>query len=231
MNNFIEIKNITKNYYKNKKINVLKNINFKFKKGKIYSLIGPSGSGKSTFLNLISLIDRPSFGKIIIEKKEINFSNTSINDQYRSQNIGIIYQGKNLLGDFNALENVYISRLALSNNKIKAINDAKKIIKKLKLINRLYNYPSELSGGEEQRISLARALINSPNIILADEPTGNLDYKNSKEVFKILFGLKKPNRVIIFATHNRYFANMADCKIELVNGKIKARNARVSKNI
>ena len=231
MNNFIEIKNITKNYYKNKKINVLKNINFKFKKGKIYSLIGPSGSGKSTFLNLISLIDRPSFGKIIIEKKEINFNNTSINDQYRSQNIGIIYQGKNLLGDFNALENVYISRLALSNNKIKAINDAKKIIKKLNLSNRLYNYPSELSGGEEQRISLARALINSPNIILADEPTGNLDHKNSKEVFKILFGLKKTNRVIIFATHNRYFANMADCKIELLNGKIKVRNARVSKNI
>ena len=227
MNNFIEIKNITKNYYKNKKINVLKNINFKFKKGKIYSLIGPSGSGKSTFLNLISLIDRPSFGKIIIEKKEINFNNTSINDQYRSQNIGIIYQGKNLLGDFNALENVYISRLALSNNKIKAINDAKKIIKKLNLSNRLYNYPSELSGGEEQRISLARALINSPNIILADEPTGNLDHKNSKEVFKILFGLKNTNRVIIFATHNRYFANMADCKIELLNGKIKVRNARV----
>ena len=231
MNNFIEIKNITKNYYKNKKINVLSNINFKFKKGKIYSLIGPSGSGKSTFLNLISLIDRPSSGKIIIEKKEINFNNTSINDQYRSQHIGIIYQGKNLLGDFNALENVYISRLALSNNKIKAINDAKKIIKKLNLSNRLYNYPSELSGGEEQRISLARALINSPNIILADEPTGNLDHKNSKEVFKILFGLKKTNRVIIFATHNRYFANMADCKIELLNGKIKVRNARVSKNI
>ena len=95
----------------------------------------------------------------------------------------------------------------------------------------MYNYPSELSGGEEQRISLARALINSPNIILADEPTGNLDHKNSKEVFKILFGLKKTNRVIIFATHNRYFANMADCKIELLNGKIKVRNARVWKNI
>ena len=231
MNNFIEIKNITKNYYKNKKINVLSNINFKFKKGKIYSLVGPSGSGKSTFLNLISLIDRPSSGKIIIEKKEINFSNTSINDQYRSQNIGIIYQGKNLLGDFNALENVYISRLALNNNKIKAINDAKKIIKKLNLSNRLYNYPSELSGGEEQRISLARALINAPNIILADEPTGNLDHKNSKEVFKILFKLKNKERIIIFATHNRYFANMADCKIELLNGKIKVRNARVSKNI
>ena len=231
MNNYIEIKNITKNYYKNRKIHVLKNINFKFKKGKIYSLVGPSGSGKSTFLNLISLIDRPSSGKIFIEKKEINFNDTSSNDQFRSKNIGIIYQGKNLLGDFNALENVYISRLALNNNKIKAIIDSKKLIKKLNLTSRLYNYPSELSGGEEQRISLARALINSPNIILADEPTGNLDYKNSKEVFKILFGLKKSNRVIIFATHNRYFANMADCKIELLNGKINVRNARDSKNI
>ena len=231
MNNYIEIKNITKNYYKNKKINVLKNINFKFKKGKIYSLVGPSGSGKSTFLNLISLIDRPSSGKIVIEKKEIDFNNASQNDQFRSQNIGIIYQGKNLLGDFNALENVYISRLALDDNKKKAIDDAKKIIKKLNLSNRLYNYPSELSGGEEQRISLARALINSPNIILADEPTGNLDHKNSKEVFNILFKLRKKNRVIIFATHNRYFANMADCKIELLNGKINVKNARVSKNI
>ena len=231
MNNYIEIKNITKNYYKNKKINVLKNINFKFKKGKIYSLVGPSGSGKSTFLNLISLIDRPSSGKIVIEKKQIDFNNTSQNDQFRSQNIGIIYQGKNLLGDFNALENVYISRLALDDNKKKAIDDAKKIIKKLNLSNRLHNYPSELSGGEEQRISLARALINSPNIILADEPTGNLDHENSKEVFNILFKLRKKNRVIIFATHNRYFANMADCKIELLNGKINVKNARVSKNI
>ena len=231
MNNYIEIKNLSKTYWKKKKIDVLKNISFKFKKGKIYSLVGPSGSGKSTFLNLISLIDRPSSGKVIIEKKEINFNQTSKNDYFRSQNIGIVYQSKNLLGDFNALENVYISRMALNNNKKKAIEDAKKIISKLKLSNRLYNYPSELSGGEEQRISLARALINSPNIILADEPTGNLDYKNSKEVFKILFGLKKPNRVIIFATHNRYFANMADCKIELLNGKINVRNARVAKKI
>tara|TARA_Y100000590_G_scaffold369770_1_gene431236 strand:- start:884 stop:1579 length:696 start_codon:yes stop_codon:yes gene_type:complete len=231
MNNYIEIRNITKNYYKNKKINVLKKINFKFKKGKIYSLVGPSGSGKSTFLNLISLIDKPSSGKIIIEKKEINYNDSSSNDKFRSKNIGIIYQGKNLLGEFNALENVYISRLAFNNNKIEAVDKAKKLLKKLNLSNRLYNYPSELSGGEEQRISLARALINAPNIILADEPTGNLDHKNSKEVFKILFGLKKSNRVIIFATHNRYFANMADCKIELLNGRINAKNARVSKNI
>ena len=228
MNNIISLKNVSKLYKSKKNIKVLNNINFNFKKGKIYSLVGPSGSGKSTFLNLISLIDRPSSGKIFIEKNEINYNNISKNDQFRSQNIGIIYQGKNLLVDFNALENVYISRLALDNDKKKAIDDAKKLIKKLKLSNRLYNYPSELSGGEEQRISLARALVNSPNIILADEPTGNLDYKNSKEVFKILFGLKKPNRVIIFATHNRYFANMADCKIELISGKIKKTiNARI----
>ena len=225
MNNYIQIKNLSKIYFKQKKIIVLDKINFKFKKGKIYSLVGPSGSGKSTFLNLISLIDRPTSGKIIIENNEINFSQMSKNDEFRSQNIGIVYQGKNLLSDFNALENVYISRLALNENKLKAIEDAKKIIKKLKISNRLYNFPSELSGGEEQRIALARALINSPKIILADEPTGNLDYNNSKEVFKILFGLKRSDRVIIFATHNRYFANKADCKIEMVNGKINAKNA------
>ena len=210
MNNLIEIKNIVKQYNSHKKIKILNKINFSFKKGKIYSLVGPSGSGKSTLLNLLSLIDRPSSGNIKIANK-----------------IGIIYQDNNLLPDFNALENVYLARLAIDNNKNKAIEDSKKIIKNLKLNKRLEHFPSELSGGEIQRIAIARALINSPEIILADEPTGNLDYRNAKEVFKILFKLKRANRLIIFATHNRYFANMADCKIQMINGKIKLTNAKI----
>lgn len=231
MNNLIEIKNLYKNYETIKRVNVLKKINFNFKKGKIYSLVGPSGSGKSTLLNLLSLIDKPSSGSIKISNFNINFSKNSENDILRAKKIGLIYQDKNLLSDFNALENVYLARLALQNNKTQAIVDAKNLIKKLGLLNRIEHFPSELSGGEKQRIAIARALINSPEIILADEPTGNLDHKNAVEVFKILFKLKRKDRLIIFATHNRYFANMADCKIELFSGKIRLTNARNNKKI
>ena len=229
MNNLIQIKKLVKQYDSHRKIKILNKINFSFKKGKVYSLVGPSGSGKSTLLNLLSLIDRPSSGYIKILNNNINFSETSINDELRANKIGIIYQDNNLLPDFNALENVYLARLSIDNNKKKAIEDSKKIIKNLGLSNRLEHFPSELSGGEMQRIAIARALINSPEIILADEPTGNLDYKNAKEVFKILFKLKKADRLIIFATHNRYFANMADCKMELISGRIKVTNARIKK--
>ena len=129
--------------------------------------------------------------------------------------------------DFTALENVYLARLSIENNKKKAIEAAKKIITKMGLIKRINHYPSELSGGEMQRIAIARALINEPEIILADEPTGSLDHSTAKEVFKILYKLKDPNRLIIYATHNRFFANMADCKLEMINGNIKTINARI----
>ena len=226
MTNIIEIKNLSKKYEQNKNVNVLKNLNFKFKKGKIYSLTGPSGSGKSTLLNILSLVDKPTNGKITIKDKTIDFKEKKSNDIIRSNEIGIIYQDKNLLTDFTALENVYLARLNLILNKENAINDAKKLISKVGLSNRMYHYPSQLSGGECQRIAICRALINSPNIILADEPTGNLDYKNAKEIFKMFFNLKNKDRILIFATHNRYFANKADCKIELLDGKIKVVNAR-----
>ena len=229
MNNLIEINNLVKQYNTHKKIKILNKLSFSFKKGKIYSLVGPSGSGKSTLLNLLSLIDRPSSGNIKICNKNISFAKKHINDQLRANKIGIIYQENNLLNDFNALENVYLARLSIDNNKKKAITDSINLIKSLGLSNRLNHLPSELSGGEMQRIAIARALVNSPKIILADEPTGSLDYTNAKEVFKILFKLKKSDRLIIFATHNRYFANMADCKIELIGGKIKTSNVRITK--
>ena len=229
MNNIIELKQLTKTYENIKKIKVLNNLNFKFKKGKIYSLMGPSGSGKSTLLNLISLIDRPTTGKIKIENYEINHKENLINDKIRANKIGIIYQDKNLLSDFTALENVYLARLSIDNDKKKALEDAKKLIKRIGLDNRKDHLPSELSGGEAQRIAISRALINSPDIILADEPTGNLDHENSKEIIKIIFKLKNKDRIIIFATHNRYFADLADCKIELNDGKIKVINARIKK--
>ena len=222
MNSLIELKNISKHYIVNKKTTILRRVNFKFKKGLIYSLVGPSGSGKSTLLNILSLIDKPSSGEIVI----IKYNDISKNDQLRGDKIGIIYQQNNLLPDFNALENVYLARLAIDNNKDKAIFEAKKIIKNLGLSNRLNHFPSELSGGELQRIAISRALINKPEIILADEPTGSLDHSTAKEVFKTLYKLKSKKRLIIYATHNRLFANMADCKLEMIDGNIRPSNAR-----
>ena len=226
MNNLIELKNVSKNYTSSKKIEVLKNINYTFKPGKIYSLIGPSGSGKSTLLNLISLIDKPSSGFIKLDNVKINDNDIEQRDIIRSKKIGIIYQDKNLLADFTTLENVYMARLSLSDNKKKAVVDAKNLLKKVGLDKRLSHFPSELSGGESQRVAISRALINSPDIILADEPTGNLDNKNARDIFKLLFSLKNKNRIIIFATHNRYFADMSDCKLSLIDGKIITINAR-----
>jgi len=227
MSKKIILKNISKKYSTNANIKVLNDLNFSFEKGKIYSLVGPSGSGKSTLLNLLSLIDTPTAGSIEILKNKVNFKEKTKNDRIRSEKIGIIYQDKNLLSDFTALENVYLPMLLLTNDKYKSIIEAKKMIKKVGLSSRLNHYPSELSGGENQRIAISRALINQPEIILADEPTGNLDFNNAKQIFNIIFNLKNNNRIIIFATHNRYFANMADCKIQMINGKIKLINARI----
>ena len=228
MNNFLKLNNLSKKYQKNKSLKVLNNINFKFESGKIYSIIGPSGSGKSTLLNLLSLIDIPSSGFIEYNKEKIDVNSSIKNDDLRSKNIGIIYQDKNLLPDFTAVENVTLPNLLISNNKSKSRELAKKLIKKFDLNSRLNHYPSELSGGENQRIAIARALINEPNIILADEPTGSLDFENAKQIFKILFNLKNKNRIIIFATHNRYFANMADCKIKMIDGKMNVINERIA---
>ena len=226
MNNLITLKKITKNFFNNKKISVLKKIDYSFKKGKVYSIMGPSGSGKSTLLNILSMIDKPTSGSLSINNIIINFSKTVDNDKIRSKKIGIIYQQNNLLSDFTALENVYLARLAVDNNKKKSVEASKKIIKQMGLTSRENHYPSELSGGEIQRIAIARALINEPEIILADEPTGSLDQSTAKEVFKVLNKLKNKNRLIIYATHNRFFANMADCKLEMIDGNIKTINGR-----
>ena len=224
MNNYIKIKNLTKKYEKNKSIKVLNDISFNFEPGKTYSIMGPSGSGKSTLLNLLSLIDVPTAGSIEINSKKIKLNNKAENDLIRAEKIGIIYQDKNLLSDFTALENVYLPNLLISREKQKSVESAKKLIKTIGMSARINHFPYELSGGENQRIAIARALINDPDIILADEPTGSLDTNNAKLIFNILFNLKNKKRIIIFATHNRYFANMADCKILMNNGKMSITN-------
>ena len=224
MNNIIQLTNINKSFNSFRKLKVLKKISYKFKKGKIYSLIGPSGSGKSTLLNLLSLIDRPTSGSLIINNKNINFNLTEKNDILRANKIGIVYQQDNLLPDFTALENIYLANLAINNDKKKAIIKAKILLKKIGLINRSDYYPAQLSGGEKQRIAIARAIINDPQIILADEPTGSLDLETAKEIFGIIKSQINSERIIIFATHNRFFANKADCLLELINGNITPIN-------
>ena len=227
MSSLIQINNLSKSFNGIKKTKVLKKISYNFKKGKIYSLMGPSGSGKSTLLNLLSLIDRPTSGSVFFENKMVNYKDSSKNDILRANKIGIIYQQDNLLPDFTALENVYLANLAIEKNKEISEIKSKKLLKKVGLSNRIYHYPAELSGGEKQRVSIARALINDPQVILADEPTGSLDLETAKSVFDLLKKQINANRLIIFATHNRFFAKKADCKLEIVNGNIRTINARV----
>tara|TARA_B100000123_G_scaffold129123_1_gene95218 strand:- start:116 stop:793 length:678 start_codon:yes stop_codon:yes gene_type:complete len=225
MNNLIQLTNLNKSFEGSKKISVLKKISYNFRKGKIYALMGPSGSGKSTLLNLLSLIDRPNSGTIKFENNLINFSESNENDILRANKIGIVYQQDNLLPDFTSLENIYLASLAAGNNKKISLLKAKNLLKKVGLLNRSDHYPSQLSGGEKQRVSIARAVINDPQIILADEPTGSLDLETAKEIFELLKNQINSNRLIIFATHNRFFANKADCLLEMVNGNIKTINA------
>ena len=223
MNNFLRLKNISKHFNNQKKIKVLKDLSYDFKKGKTYALMGPSGSGKSTLLNLISLIDRPTHGSIKFNNDNVNYTNNKKNDIFRAKNIGIVYQQNNLLPDFTALENIYLANLSI-NSRDQAIKKAKVLLRKIGLSNRSNHFPSQLSGGECQRIAIARAIINDPDIILADEPTGSLDLNTAKEIFQLLNNQKKPNRLIIFATHNRFFANKADCLLEMTNGSVKTIN-------
>ena len=227
MNNFIKLNNVNKSFNNRKNLKVLRKLSYNFKLGKIYSLMGPSGSGKSTLLNLLSLIDRPSSGSITYQNKQINFDNSKENDILRANKIGIIYQQDNLLTDFTALENVYLANLTIEKNKEISIAKSRQLLKKVGLSNRVDHFPSELSGGEKQRVSIARALINDPQVILADEPTGSLDQVTAISVFDIIKKQINSNRIIIFATHNRFFAKKSDCILEIVNGNIKTVNGRV----
>ena len=224
MSKFLELKNISKTFETNKKLQVIKNLSYNFNKGKIYSLMGPSGSGKSTLLNLISLIDRPSSGSIKFNNYQINYDEKEENDKFRAKRIGIVYQQDNLLPDFTSLENIYLASLSINNDKNLSILKAKKLLKAIGLFNRAGYYPSQLSGGEAQRIAIARAIINDPEIILADEPTGSLDMRTAKDIFNLLKNQKRSDRLIIFATHNRFFGKKADCLLEMKDGNIKSSN-------
>jgi ABC-type lipoprotein export system ATPase subunit len=224
-NNILEIKKVNKNFqHRNGLIEIFKNITLKIKKGDLVALVGPSGSGKSTLLNMISLIDTPTSGQIIFDNKDMRNLKEENKDNIRKKHISMIFQNNNLLTDFTALENVLMPLIIKEEKITLSRKKAEKILTAFNLKSRQNHYPDELSGGEQQRVAIARALISETDLILADEPTGNLDYKTSQEIFSYFLKLKKLNKTIIFATHNRDLANKADYKLSILNGNIKRAN-------
>ena len=223
----IETQNLKKSYQQlNGNITLFNNLNLKIKQGDLVAVVGPSGSGKSSLLHLLALLDEPTKGHIKINNILTNKFTDEKKDETRRKNISIIFQENNLLNDFTAIENVMMPLIIRSENVENAKKKAEKILKEVKIFDRAQHFPSELSGGEQQRVAIARALIAETNLILADEPTGNLDYKTSKEIFSYFLKLKKLKKTIIFATHNRELANRADYKLFISNGNIKRVNAR-----
>jgi len=208
----------------NKDILVLKSVNLKINRGELVSLTGPSGSGKSTLLHIIALLDQPSSGEVFFKKKSFSKSSDSEKDLVRRKGISIIYQQNNLLSDFTALENVTIPLVNNGYQWNDATKKATKILSLVKLSKRLNHFPSELSGGEQQRVAVARALITEPDLILADEPTGSLDRKTANEIFSLFSKLKSKNRAILYATHNRELSNRADYKLNILDGNIVRKN-------
>ena len=203
---------------------VLKNINLKINSGELVSLTGPSGSGKSTLLHLIALLDKPTSGEVFFKKKSFSKSTDSEKDLVRRQGISIIYQQNNLLSDFTALENVTIPLVANGYNWKDATKKASKILSLVNLSKRFNHFSTELSGGEQQRVAVARALVTEPDLILADEPTGSLDRKTANEIFSLFSKLKSKNRAILYATHNRELSNKADYKLNIIDGNIIRKN-------
>ena len=223
----IETVNLNKTYkHLNGNITLFNNLNLKVKKGDLVALVGPSGSGKSSLLHLLALLDEPTKGDIKINDVFTKKFLDEKKDETRRKNISIIFQDNNLLNDFTAIENVMMPLIIKGEKEEIAKKEAQKILKAVKILDRSHHFPNELSGGEQQRVAIARALIAETNLILADEPTGNLDFNTSKEIFSYFLKLKKLKKTIIFATHNRELANRADYKLFISNGDIKRVNAR-----
>ena len=223
----LETINLKKSFeHRNGTIELFNNVNLKVKRGDLIALTGPSGSGKSSFLHLLALLDDPTKGKVILDNKDTKDLKDETKDQIRRERISIIFQDNNLLSDFTAFENVIMPLIIRGERSISVIEKANKILKEVKIFNRMNHFPSEMSGGEQQRVAIARALVAETDLILADEPTGNLDYKTSEDIFSYFLKLKKLNKAVIFATHNRELANKADYKLSISKGHIKRVNGR-----
>lgn len=222
---FLTLKNIQKKYLDaSKNIQVLNGVNLSFNKNNIISLVGPSGSGKSTLLHILGLLEIVDQGEYLFN--DVNLINLKDDQKtiYRRKNISIVYQFNNLISDLRAIDNVILPLLINNFNKNESFKKAENLLNKLGLKERLNHYPHELSGGEQQRVAIARALINEPELILADEPTGNLDSKTANEVFEILLSLKSKERLIIFATHNRELSNKADIQLAIQDSNVRILN-------
>ncbi len=220
--NFLKLKNIQKKYIDaSKNIQVLNGVNLSLSKNNIVSLVGPSGSGKSTLLHILGLLETVDQGEYLFN--DINLIDLKDNEKtiYRRKSISIVYQFNNLISDLRAVDNVILPLLINNLDKNESFKKAQSLLSKLGLKERLNHYPHELSGGEQQRVAIARALINEPELILADEPTGNLDSKTANEVFEILLSLKSKERLIVFATHNRELSDKADIQLAIQNSNVR----------
>ena len=223
MNNSLVKLNKVKKFFnhKNRVIQIFKNLNLEIKRGELVAVVGPSGSGKSTLLHILALLEKPSSGQILFSGLDSKFITDKQKDELRKRKISIIFQDNNFLSDFTSLENVLMPLLIRGENEKFSIDKATKTLKEVKLLNRANHFPSELSGGEQQRVAIARSLVAETDLILADEPTGNLDYKTSQDVFSYFVKLKKQKKAVIYATHNRDLANKADYKLSISDGNIK----------
>jgi len=203
------------------KLKVLKGVDLHIKKGEFVSIVGASGAGKTTLLHLLGTLDKLSVGDLVINSKQINKLDDWALSKFRNKEIGFVFQFHNLLVEFTALENVCLPAFIAGKSKKEAEQKATEILTMLGMQERLSHKPNELSGGEQQRVAVARALINSPAIILADEPSGNLDSKNAKDLHQLLLKLnQETGQTIVIVTHNIELANMADRKLEIVDGKL-----------
>jgi len=222
MSNIIECRSVSFSYNEgNNKTSVLKNLNFEIKSGETTAIIGQSGCGKSTLLNLMAGLDTPTEGEVLITNTNISEISEKDRTELRAKNLGFVYQFHHLLNDFSSLYNVALPLLIMGGDKSDALLQSKKILTKVGLENRLNHKPSELSGGERQRVAIARAMITEPTCLLADEPTGNLDAENAKEVLELIIELNtNKTTALLIVTHDLSIANKMGRKLTLTNGEI-----------
>ena len=219
MNNFLEIKNLSKVYNdKGEQITIFENTNFKLESNQLVSLTGPSGSGKSTLIHILCLLDSPNNGSFFLKQSEDLFKkNENEKSTFRKNNISIVFQSFNLISDLTAIENVMLPSLYSGNDKDNTETNALRLLRKMNLENRINHLPKELSGGEQQRVAIARSMINNPELILADEPTGSLDIKNASYVFDLMKEIIDENNLVIFATHNRSLVSKSNLELTISN--------------